>query len=150
VNWSEFGGLSLARAGRGRFDSLDAGAGPQPTDPESPIMTASVRRFALALVAFALTACTVDKAPWADQKTANDKMAVYYQEQEYEGRLYVFGTEANYTAFQTTHDLQFAKSFIGAGPKGETVRLELDPKDPALFHRLHKEYESRHATELED
>jgi hypothetical protein len=150
VNWPEFGRLSLARLGRGRFDSAEAGAGPHPTEPESPIMTVSVRRFALALAALALTACTMDKPAWVDQKAANEAEAVYYQEQEYEGRLYVFGTSTNYTAFQTTHDLQFAKSFIGAGPKGETVRLELDPKDPALFHRLHKEYESRHATELED
>ena len=113
-------------------------------------MTASVRRFALALAALVLTACTMDKPAWVDQKKANEAEAVYYQEQEYEGRLYVFGTSANYKAFQNTHDLQFAKSFIGAGPKGMTVRLELDPKDPALLNRLRKEYKSQHGTDLED
>jgi hypothetical protein len=113
-------------------------------------MTASVRCLALALAALALTACTMDKPAWVDQKATNDAEAVYYQEQEYEGRLYVFGTSTNYTAFQNTHDLQFAKSFIGAGPKGQTVRLELDPKNPALFKRVHDEYASRHGVNLED
>ena len=113
-------------------------------------MTAVARRFVLALAAVALTACTMDKPAWVDQKATNDAEAVYYQEQEFEGRLYVFGSSANYNAFQTTHDLQFAKSFIGAGPKGQTVRLELDPKNPALFKRVHDEYASRHGVDLED
>jgi hypothetical protein len=113
-------------------------------------MTAVVRRFALVLVAAVLAACTMDKPAWVDQKAANDAEAAYYVEQEFEGRLYVFGTSASHKRFQDTHDLQFAKTFVGAGPKGVTVRLELDPKNPALFNRIRSEFESRHDVELED
>ena len=113
-------------------------------------MTAAVRRLALVLVAAVLAACSMDKPAWVDQKKANDAEAAFYVEQEWEGRLYVFGTSASHKRFQDTHDLQFAKSFIGAGPKGVTVRLELDPKNPALFNRVRSEFESRHGLELEE
>jgi len=107
-------------------------------------MTVAVRRFALVLAAVVLAACTLDKPAWIDQKKANDAEAGFYTEQVWEGRLYAFGTSANYKSFQDTHDLQFAKTFIGAGPNGETVRLELDPKNDALLRRVRSEYESRH------
>ncbi len=104
-------------------------------------MTIAVRRFALVLAAVVLAACTLDKPGWVDQKQANDAEANFYTEQVWDGRLYAFGTSTNYKAFQVTHDLQFAKTFIGAGPKGETVRLELDPKNDALLRRVREEYE---------
>jgi hypothetical protein len=110
----------------------------------------AVARLALVLAAVLLPACTMDKPAWVDQKTANDAEANYYVEQEYEGRLYVFGTSASHKEFQDTHELKFAKSFIGAGPKGMTVRVELDPKNPALFKRLHSEFESQQGLDLED
>ena len=113
-------------------------------------MTATARRLALVLVAAVLAACSMDKPAWVDQKAANDAEASFYAEQEWEGRLYVFGTSASHKRFQDTHELQFAKSFIGAGPKGVTVRLELDPKNPALFKRVHGEFESRHGLDLEE
>lgn len=107
-------------------------------------MTAAVRRIALVLAAVVLAGCTLDKPAWLDQKKANDAEAVFYSEQEWDGRLYVFGTSASYKLFQSTHELQFAKTFIGAGPNGETVRLELDPKNDALLRRVREDYESRH------
>ena len=112
-------------------------------------MPSAVRRLAFVLVAVVLAGCTLDKPTWLDQKKTNDAEAIFYAEQEWEGRLYVFGTSAAHKLFQSTHDLQFAKTFIGIGPKGETVRLELDPKNPALLNRVRSDFESRHGA-IED
>jgi hypothetical protein len=180
MNRVQIAEVRLARAGGHRFHVEAAGAGPRTHRPGVPTMTAVARRFAFALASLVLAGCTLDKPAWLEQKQANDAKANgatanaapangaaangatasaakpseadanYYAEEVWENRLYVFGTSANHKLFQSTHDLQFAKTFIGAGPNGQTVRLELDPKNPAVYDRVHAEYKSRHGTDLED
>ncbi|HEX5011369.1 MAG TPA: hypothetical protein VFY71_13325 [Planctomycetota bacterium] len=67
-----------------------------------------------------------------------------YAEPEYDGRLYVFGTSKLYSQFQGTHAMPYSISFIGAGPNGQTVKIEADAKDVALEKRLRRLYEEKH------
>jgi hypothetical protein len=80
---------------------------------------------------------------------AKEAGTAYYAEEMYRGRVYVLGTEKAHQALsgsqQTRH---IAKTYIGAGPDGQTVVLEADPKSNDLQNRLKTEYESRHGTKL--
>jgi hypothetical protein len=40
--------------------------------------------------------------------------------------------------------MPYSISFIGAGPNGQTVKIEADAKDVALEKRLRKLYEEKH------
>jgi hypothetical protein len=107
-------------------------------------MTSATVRCALVLAALAFTGCTLDKPVWLEQKRANDAEASFYVEQEWEGRLYVFGTSKAHAAFQTTHEMPYCQTFIGAGPQGQTVRIEADARELGLQNRLRRRYEERH------
>ena len=103
-----------------------------------------VRRNAVLLVVLGLASCTLDKPAWVEQKRANEAEANFYAEAEHDGRLYVFGTSKVYNQFQSTKEMPYGVTFIGAGPNGQTVKLEADSKDIALENRVRKEYEKRH------
>ena len=107
-------------------------------------MSQAVRRAAILLVVLASAGCSLDKPAWLEQKQQNEAEANFYAEQEYDGRLYVFGTSKLYSQFQETHEMPYSISFIGAGPKGQTVKIEADAKDIALENRLRKLYEEKH------
>ena len=107
-------------------------------------MSHAVRHAAVLLVALASAGCSLDKPAWLEQKQQNEAEANFYAEQEYDGRLYVFGTSKLYSQFQATHEMPYSISFIGAGPNGQTVKIEADAKDVALEKRLKKLYEERH------
>src|SRR5689334_2891957 len=103
------------------------GAGVVPAEsrtPERPDMSHAVRRAAVLLVALASAGCSLDKPAWLEQKQQNEAEANFYAEQEYDGRLYVFGTSKLYSQFQATHEMPYSISFIGAGPNGQTVKIE--------------------------
>ena len=40
--------------------------------------------------------------------------------------------------------MPYAKTHIGAGPKGETVVIEIDKKNPAMQRRLWSEFKNKH------
>ena len=107
-------------------------------------MSSVLHRSALLLVVLVLAACTLDKPAWLEQKQQNDAEAVFYAEQEYEGRLYVFGTSKSYNQFQSTREMPYGVTYVGQGPDGCTVKLEADAKDYALENRVRREYEKRH------
>lgn len=80
---------------------------------------------------------------------AKESGSAYYAEETYKGRVYVLGTEKAHQALsgsqQTPH---IAKTYIGAGPDGQTLVLEADSKSSDLQNRLKAEYESRHGVKL--
>jgi lipopolysaccharide export system protein LptC len=81
---------------------------------------------------------------------AKDSPAAYYAEESHKGRLYVFGTEKAHAAFkETQHTPTIAKTFIGAGPEGQSVVLEADAKSSELQERLKTQYEARHTAKLQ-
>ncbi len=92
----------------------------------------------------------------APSPTPSDKPAAmakdsggYYAEETYKGRLYVFGTEKAHQAFKDSHQVpHIAKSYIGAGPEGQSVVLEAEAKTTDLQDRLKAGYESRHNAKL--
>jgi len=80
---------------------------------------------------------------------AKESASGYYAEESCKGRLYVLGTEKEHKALkesqQTPH---IAKTYIGAGPDGQTLVLEADSKTKELQERLKVQYESRHGVKL--
>jgi len=80
---------------------------------------------------------------------AKESASGYYAEVPYKGRIYVVGTEKAQQALsesqQTPH---IAKTYIGAGPDGQTLVLEADAKCNELQERLKTQYESRHGVKL--
>ena len=74
---------------------------------------------------------SVDKAGSIVKKDAG-----YYAVDTHDGRTYVFGDEDTHAAWRKTHSMQYSKSMIGAGPKGETVVFEVRDKLPELQERL--------------
>jgi hypothetical protein len=73
----------------------------------------------------------------------------FYAEESFKGRLYVFGTEKAHKAFKDTQQVpNIAKTYIGAGPEGQSVVLEADAKATELQERLKAEYEGRHNSKL--
>ena len=105
-----------------------------------------VRRNAILLIVLGLAGCALDKPAWVEQKRQNEAEANFYAEVEHEGRLYVFGTSKVWNQFQTTKEMPYGITFIGAGPEGQTVTIEADSKDLALENRVRKEYEKRHGS----
>jgi len=81
---------------------------------------------------------------------AKESGSGYYAEETYKGRVYVLGTERAHQALtgsqQTPH---IAKTYIGAGPEGQSVVLEADSKTNELQERLKAQYESRHGVKLQ-
>jgi hypothetical protein len=73
----------------------------------------------------------------------------FYAEESYKGRLYVFGTEKAHKAFKETQQVPtIAKTYIGAGPDGQSIVLEAEAKTTDLQDRLKAEYEGRHSAKL--
>jgi len=73
----------------------------------------------------------------------------YYAEVPHKGRIYVVGTEKAQKALtQSEQTPSIAKTYIGAGPDGQTLVLEADAKSNELQERLKTQYESRHGVKL--
>lgn len=64
------------------------------------------------------------------------------------GRIYVIGNAASADSFANSPHLPYTKTYIGAGPSGETVIVEIDKDDAALADRLSASFEQRHGVNL--
>ena len=108
-------------------------------------MTSAARFLALSLLAVS-AGCALKHDPptWLEAKAKSDAAAAFYKEETYDDRLHVFGVEANYKTFLLTREMPLRVTLIGGGPKGETVYIEADGKDPGLQARLRREYDKRH------
>lgn len=99
-----------------------------------------------------LWGCSTSKpapAPAAGSMMAKEPATGFYAEETYKARLYVFGTEKAHKSFKEHEQVpSIAKTFIGAGPEGQTVVLEADAKTNDLQERLKVQYESRHGSKL--
>lgn len=58
----------------------------------------------------------------------------------YAGRHYVVGSQESAKKFTENKVLPYTKTFLGAGPHGETVVFEVSKKDPAGTERLIETY----------
>ena len=99
-----------------------------------------------------LWGCATSKpapAPAAGSMMAKESGTGFYAEESYKSRLYVFGTEKAHNSFQGHEQVpSIAKTYIGAGPEGQTVVLEAAAKTNDLQERLKGQYESRHGSKL--
>jgi hypothetical protein len=106
----------------------------------------------IAVLAVGLAGCSSSAAPAPapTQKAPEVKApGSFYAEESYKGRYYVFGTEKAHKTFQDSQMVPtITKVFIGAGPEGQTLVLEADPKANDLQNRLKSDYETRHSTKL--
>ena len=96
-----------------------------------------------------------EPAPMSSAKVEKSMMAKepsggFYAEETHTGRLYVFGTEKAHSAFKESQQVPaIAKTYIGAGPDGQTVVLEADAKTADLQNRLRSQYEIKHSAKLQ-
>ena len=104
------------------------------------------------VVASAACAAESDKYPPGVTTAKQYQEAIggsFYAEHPKDGRVYVIGREATNASFQKTGELQFAKTYVGAGPNGTTVVLEVNDKAPQLAERLAAEYSKRNGVSLQ-
>jgi hypothetical protein len=106
----------------------------------------------VATMVLVLWGCATSKpaaAPAGGSMMAKESPAGFYAEESYKARLYVFGTEKALKSFKENEQVPtIAKTYIGAGPEGQTVVLEADAKTNDLQERLKVQYESRHGSKL--
>jgi hypothetical protein len=106
------------------------------------------------MMALVLWGCSTSKPAPSPAASGGSMMAKesgssFYAEESYKSRLYVFGTEKAHKSFKDHEQVPtIAKTFIGAGPEGQTVVLEADAKTNDLQERLKVQYESRHGSKL--
>lgn len=106
----------------------------------------------LLLASSAACAAASDKYPPGVQTRAQFEEAIggsYYAEESKDGRIYVIGREATHAGFKRTSQMQFTKTFIGAGPEGATLVFEVNDKAPQLCERLTAEYAKRNNVPLQ-
>ncbi len=74
----------------------------------------------------------------------------YYVQEMKNGRYYVFGTREGHQDFQQSGHMRLSKTFIGKGPGGATVVIELTDKDKQeiMSSRLVSEFNKRNGTML--
>jgi len=72
----------------------------------------------------------------------------FYQEGEAHERIFVIGQRDTYEKFLENGHIPYTKTFIGEGPGGKTVVVEVDKKNPALTERLIKQFNEKHGTSL--
>ncbi|MBU2646637.1 hypothetical protein KKI24_18150 [bacterium] len=65
-----------------------------------------------------------------------------YNVWQYQGRIFVIGNKNTNEKFKALHHLPYTKTILGAGPRGETVVFEEDPKNPEFAEQLKSKYEN--------
>ncbi|HKE00437.1 MAG TPA: hypothetical protein VKE69_05465 [Planctomycetota bacterium] len=73
----------------------------------------------------------------------------FYAQESRDGRTFVMGKSATFASFKNGRDMQLTKSFIAAGPSGETVVVEVDPLLPEMTERLTAEFSKKSNVRLE-
>lgn len=89
----------------------------------------------------------------AQAGAASPDLLAYYAEERVEGKIYVLGDIDTHVAYFRSHDVPNSVMKVGAGPGGEAVILQADPKDTSLTDRLWKEFQKRnlyYAEETQD
>ena len=81
--------------------------------------------------------------------TAAESEVSSYFEHQYDGRYYVIGSVEINETFKTTHHIPYSQTRIGAGPRGETVVVEVIKEDPTHQERLWNEFKYRHFHKLD-
>lgn len=99
---------------------------------------------------FALPACA---CPGADEKSVKTAGTVFsdpghYAERQHDGRIYVIGDAKTEEKFDRSPGLQLSRTFIGAGPSGQTVVFEAKDKVPEMTTRLIDAFNARYGTAL--
>lgn len=59
-----------------------------------------------------------------------------YTAKMHDGRIYLIGQQETLKSFNETGHLPYTKTFIGAGPAGETIIAEVDKEDPQYANTL--------------
>ena len=109
----------------------------------------NLRAMAVLTAAVLLWGCSDSAKPSEKPLMAKESGSGFYSEESFKGRLYVFGTEEAHQKFKESQQVpHIAKSFIGAGPEGQTVVLEAEQKSDELQNRLRAQYEARHGAKL--
>ena len=73
----------------------------------------------------------------------------YYAVESYDGRIYVFGDKKTHDAWQSSKSIQIRKTYIGAGPGGETIMFEARDKMPELTKRIVERYSAETGIHLD-
>jgi hypothetical protein len=108
-----------------------------------------------ALVVVVVSSAPACKCAGADAKSVESAGTVlppdpgYYAVENWDGRIYVFGDQKTHDNFAKTHELQIRKTFIGAGPGGETVMFEAQDKVPAMTKRIIDRWSTETGVKLE-
>ena len=76
------------------------------------------------------------KSSLSKSSTSKSVVKPYYAAHLKDARYYVIGSEESEAKFKATHHLPYTDTRIGVGPKGESVIVEVDKKDPKLQERL--------------
>ncbi|MBN2792915.1 MAG: hypothetical protein JXQ81_10440 [Desulfuromonadales bacterium] len=79
---------------------------------------------------------TYESIPFLVETTGDD-----YTVYKSHGRLYVIGDAEMKQSFAANGHMPYAKTILGAGPAGETVVYQIDPKNPELENRLMKKFQ---------
>ena len=72
----------------------------------------------------------------------------FYREVVHDNRIYVIGSAETLGKFYSSPHLPYTRTFIGAGPGGKTVVIELDKKDAELLPRLIAQFEKFNGAKL--
>jgi hypothetical protein len=73
----------------------------------------------------------------------------FYATEQRDGRTYVIGKSATLASFKNGREMQMTKTYIAAGPAGETVVIEVDPLLPEMTERLTAEFSKKSNVRLE-
>ncbi len=102
----------------------------------------------LALLLAFVAGCTDDRsaasaapagaAPTGDTFTKGGGFTPFYGEAKHDGRMYLYGNEFAYKKFMKSKEVNelAIKKFIGEGPEGMTLVVELDKDSPSMTDRL--------------
>ena len=72
-----------------------------------------------------------------------------YTEIKKDGRIYLIGKAETVEAFKKTHHLPYTKTFIGQGPMGETVVVEVCKEDNEFANKIWKAYSDKNLSYFE-
>ena len=88
--------------------------------------------------------------PIEGPKLVYSNLKAAHFEYHHNGRLYVIGRATTASGFRKNPHLPYTKTFIGGGPKGETLVFEIDKKEDAFYERLRSLYDERVRVLCED
>lgn len=79
---------------------------------------------------------------------AEEATSMQYVEKEHNGRIYVIGNEETAKKLEDNGHIPYAKTFIGKGPGGKTVVVEIDKDNPELTGQLLAKFNKKHNLDI--